>query len=322
MNRILQKLFWYESRWVLLGCSFGVLAFCWFRVWIVGNFDTSEFRQIMDLLPKDWRKFASVDFDWLVSYLGRTSLTLDEPMLLLFVLAWPLIRGSDVVSGHISRGTMEMMLAQPISRSRWYWNHVCYTIGGGLILTLTCWVGMTMGIFTTSVEESTYPEIKIPLVDYAIPLTFLEPTTETVAMVSEVNPIQFLPGVVNLFFLAFVMAGFSYCVSAFDRYRWRTLGVIFIFYVISGLLKLLGMASERFVWATQFTVMGYYEPASSIELSQRVDGAGFWFSKVDEAGEMTGLGPIGNYLVLFSLGLLLFLIGWRRFVDRDVSAPL
>ena len=72
---------YFSESWLLwsalaIGCS----IFCWVRVHVVGEFDTSQFRQIIDLLPKDWRKFASVDFDWLVSYLGRTALTLDEPM--------------------------------------------------------------------------------------------------------------------------------------------------------------------------------------------------------------------------------------------------
>jgi len=58
---------------LLLAIGVGLFAFGWFRVTLVCELDTGKFRQIIDLLPSDWRKFASVDFDWMVSYLGRTS---------------------------------------------------------------------------------------------------------------------------------------------------------------------------------------------------------------------------------------------------------
>ncbi|MCP4777112.1 MAG: ABC transporter permease subunit, partial [Planctomycetaceae bacterium] len=186
MNRPLLKKYVAEGLLLFVGLALGVFAFCWFRVWIVGELDTAQFRQIIDLLPKDWRKFATVDFDWLVSYLGRTSLTLNEPMLISLVCAWGLVRGSDVVSGELSRGTMELLLAQPVSRRKIYLQHAGLTLAMMLGLILVCWVGMALGIWTTSVEETTYPSIEIPLIEYSIPLSFLPPKTTVVAMSSEV----------------------------------------------------------------------------------------------------------------------------------------
>ena len=113
INRPLFKKFIAESAILFAACALALLAFCWFRVWIVGELDTTRFRQIVDMLPQDWRKFSPVDFDWLVSYLGRTALTLDEPMLMMFISIWAIVRGTDVVSGGLSRGTLEMVLAQP-----------------------------------------------------------------------------------------------------------------------------------------------------------------------------------------------------------------
>ena len=191
MSRVLGRKYLAESWLMLLAIAFGVVLFCWFRVWIVGELDTAQFRQIIDLLPKDWRKFASVDFDWLVSYLGRTSLTLDEPMLVMFITGWAMVRGSDVVSGELSRGTMEMLLSQPVSRRNVYMTHAFWTMLLLLLLILLAWASMSLGIWTTSVEESTYPEIRIPIIDYRIPLSFLAPQTQTIAMASEVNPFLF-----------------------------------------------------------------------------------------------------------------------------------
>ncbi len=85
MNRPLIKKYIAEGVLLFVALALGVFASFCFRLWVVGELDTDQFQQIIDLLPKDWRKFATVDFDWLVSYLGRTSLTLNGPMLISLV---------------------------------------------------------------------------------------------------------------------------------------------------------------------------------------------------------------------------------------------
>lgn len=322
MSRPLRKKYISEGLLLFLGLATGVFIFSWFRVWIVGELDTAQFRQIIDLLPKDWRKFASVDFDWLVSYLGRTSLTLDEPMLITLVCGWGLVRGSDVVSGELSRGTMEMLLAQPVSRRQLFVQHASMTIMLLIVLLLICWLGMSLGIWTTSVDESTYPTIRIPIINYLIPLTFLNPRTETIAMATVVNPIMFLPGLVNLFCVGFFMSGFAACCSAFDRYRWRTLGIVCAFYFANAGLKILGMGSDRFSWAEQVSVFGLYHPASSIAQAQVQPWSPFWVLEYDSVGAIVGLGLSANCMLLLMLGLLFYVIGLRVFVKRDLPAPM
>lgn len=311
-----------EGMLLFLGIAIGVLIFCWFRVWIVGELDSGQFRQIIDLLPSDWRKFASVDFDWLVSYLGRTSLTLDEPMLVTLVCAWGLVRGSDVVSGELGRGTMEMLLAQPISRRQLYLQHAWMTVFFLTILILIAWFGMSLGIWSTSVEETTYPEIRIPIVDYRIPLSFLKPQKETIAMASEVNPIQFLPGIVNLFCLSFCLAGFGAFCSACDRYRWRTLGIVAAFFFANAGLKILGMGSERLAWVKNWSVFGFYHPAASIERAFNNPSTPFWIFSYDESGAIHGLGEMTNFILLILCGVGFYYAGLRIFEKRDLPAPM
>ena len=321
MSQPLAKKYVAEGILLFAGLAFGIFIFCWFRVWIVGELDTAQFRQIIDLLPKDWRKFASVDFDWLVSYLGRTALTLDEPMLVTMVCAWGLVRGSDVVSGELSRGTMEMLLSQPVSRRQVYLSHGKLTILFLLVLVLICWLGMALGIWTTSVEESTYPEIRIPIADYRIPLSFLPPQTETIAMASVVNPVAYLPGLINLFCIGFCLSGFAAFCSALDRYRWRTLGIVAAFYFGNAGLKMLGMGSERFKWAESVSLFGLYHPAGLIERAQAQPQSPFWILHYDEAGAVVGLGGLANCTILILIGLLFYWLGLRTFVKRDLPAP-
>ncbi len=322
INRALCKKYFTEASLLLIACGVALFAFSWFRVWIVGELDTARFKQIVDMLPEDWRKFSSVDFEWLVSYLGRTALTLEEPMLLMIMSIWVIVRGSDVVSGEISRGTMEMVLAQPISRNRVYFQHVLLTLCVAFGFCLLVWVGMTFGILTTSVEESTYPEILIPLTGYKIPITFLGPQTEVVAMVSRVSPIQFFPGIVNLFSFAFFLGCFAAFCSAWDRYRWRTLGIVVGFYLLNGMVKLLAMSSDTWSWLRYCNFFGFYQSAPAIQLAEVNPMAIFTLVVTDESGNWTAVGPLAHNLVLVGLGMLLLIWGGRVFNRRDVPAPL
>lgn len=322
MNGPLNRKYWSEGWLLFVACAVGVVSFCWFRTWVVGELDTSQFRQIIDLLPKDWRKFASVDFDWLVSYLGRTALALDEPMLILFVSGWVLVRGSDVVSGELGRGTMEMLLAQPVSRRQVFLNHAFWTMVGLTGLMVLCWLAMSAGIWTSSVEESSYPELVIPIVDYRIPLTFLPPQTERIMMSDEVNPIMFVPGIVNLWFLGWFLGGFAAMLSAFDRFRWRTLGLVAVFYFGNAGAKILGMSSEKLAWVKQLCVFGFYSPASVIERTQANSASLLHFFIYSPDGKIAGMALLGSCLILFVAGLICYFIGLRRFETRDLPAPM
>ncbi|MFK7765927.1 MAG: ABC transporter permease subunit [Mariniblastus sp.] len=322
MSRPLQKKYIAEGLLLFVGIAIGVLCFCWFRVCIVGELDSGKFRQIIDLLPQDWRKFASVDFDWLVSYLGRTSLTLDEPMLITLVCGWGLIRGSDVVSGELGRGTMEMLLAQPISRRHLYLQHAKMTVYFLTLLVLIAWLGMSLGVWTTSVTETTYPELRIPIVDYRIPLSFLPSNEQTISMASEVNPLQFLPGLTNLFCLAFCLAGFGAFCSSWDRYRWRTLGIVAAFFFVNAGMKIVGVGSKRFSWVDDISLFGLYHPAAAIERAQVHPWSPFWILKYDESGAIIGLGSLTDCIVLLLLGVMFYWIGLRIFEKRDLPAPM
>jgi len=314
-QKALRQKYFSESWLLLIALVVGVAIFCWVRVHVVGEFDTSQFRQIVDLLPKDWRKFATVDFDWLVSYLGRTALTLDEPMLLMLVSGWMIVRGSDVVSGELSRGTMETLCAQPISRNRIYWTHAFWTIVGLIGLVATAWLWMAIGIWTTSVDETFYP------VMWNIPLTFLEPEVTTIEMSDRVNPLIYFPGVVNLLTLGIFLGGFSAWCSSWDRFRWRTLGVVSAFYFVQAGMKIIALASEGFAWMRHLTIFGFYSPASSIQLTTENTWAIFSLIQVSSKGE-TLPGPLVNNLVLLLLGIGFYWWGCRTFVKRDLPAPI
>jgi ABC-2 type transport system permease protein len=276
----------------------------------------------MDLLPKDWRKFSTVDFDWLVSYLGRTALSLEEPLLCLLVIGWAVVRGSDVVAGELNRGSMELLLAQPLSRKQVYWSHAVSTLIGLSLLVALTWLALTVGIWTTQVKETTYPTISLPFIDAPIPLRFLQPKVEYVPMSSEVNPWLYFPGIFKLFCVGLFFGGLAAFCSARDRYRWRTLGIVTAVYFVSSGIKMLGLASEKLSWLYYCNIFGYYSPSRSIEAVSRDLNSMFAIWERNSQGNIIDTGMLLDCTVMLALGLLFYLWGARHFHRRDLPAPV
>ncbi|HMO12978.1 MAG TPA: ABC transporter permease subunit [Pirellulaceae bacterium] len=321
MNKALIKKSITETLILFAAIAACVFAFAWFRVWVVSELDTTRFKQILDLLPDDWQKFTTVEFEWLITYLGRTALTLDEPFLIMLVAIFAIVRGTDVVSGEISRGTMEMLLSQPVSRRQIFWTPVLTTLIGVLLLCLLIWFGMWLGVQTTSVVESVYPTIRVPIIDYHIPLTFLKPKEQTVPMSDHVDPMLFIPGVFNLGMLCYFLLGLATLVSAFDRFRWRTLGIVIGFYFLSAMAKILAMASKTFGWLNYCSFFSCYEPELAIQLAEANWSSQWQLVNFSETGMPLEMGPMGNNLVFAVLGSACLLIAAHRFRTRDIPAP-
>lgn len=316
------KKFVRESVLLWIAIAIGLAAFCWFRVWIVSEVDTSRFRELLELLPQDWRRFSPVDFEWLISYLGRTALTLDEPMVMMLIAAWTIVRGSDVVSGELNRGTMEMVLAQPIGRVRVYLQHAFLTTVGLLLLVLIVWLSMSISVWTTPLEETTYPTIVEPFTGSRIPLKMLAPKVETFLLSDKVDPSMYGIGIANLFFFGFFLIAQAMMFSSWDRFRWRTLGILAGIYIVQAMIKVGAMASETFSWLKWLTYFTLYEPSLLIEITDSHVERTYWLGRYSELDELTGLGSLGGNLVLLLLGALCLLIGALVFKRRDLPAPL
>ncbi len=325
MNKALWKKCISESAILFASLALGVASFAWFRVHVVGEVDTSSFQKILDLLPKKWLNFTSVDVEWLISYVGRTALALDEPFLIMMIAIWAIVRGSDVVSGEISRGTMEMLLAQPVSRKQTFVIHSTVTLLGVLALVLITWSGMWLGVAMTDVKVAAEPSANVwEQLMSPFSAWLPDPQTELVErpMSDFVDPLVFWPGMLNLFLLGCFIAGLASLFSSFDRFRWRTLGLVIAIYMVAAMIKILGMSSETFRWTGWLTFFSLYEPELSIKLCQ-TDPAAFWqLMMYDEDGSWKGFGQLGQNLLLLIAAIVFFLTAYRVFQRRDIPAPL
>ncbi len=336
MNWALWKKNYCEARWLLLACVLYVIGFALVRVFVVSEFDTNRFKALLDLIPDTFKSFTPVDFDWVISYTGRIALTLDEPMLIGCIALWAIARGSDVVSGELSRGTMEMLLAQPVSRQTVFCAQSTMTVLGVLVIVLASWLGMALGVQFSSVEES---ELRTPLQNLIAPIAQwlreslgfvfdafgVSPSgeaTHTVLMRERVDCMVFWPGLLNLFCFGFFMSGFAALFSAIDRHRWRTIGVVTGIYMVMAMIKFVGMSLRNADWCLWLTFFSFFEPEQAIERYQNSPSGSLQWLHYGRDMTLLGTGTTTNNLALIVMGLTCYWLGLRAFSRRDLPAPL
>lgn len=308
-----------ESYLLFGGCAVVLYLFCWVRVWITSRLEMGSFRNIIESLPDSWQRLAPVPIEQLFSYEGRIAVTYEEPVVYLMMAVWAIARSSDAVSGGLGRGTMEMLIAQPVSRRAIVGTHTAVTLIGVLLLATTAFCGTSTGIATTSVSELSQP-FSIPGLGVSIPFTGGEQVS--VPMSEKVGAGRFLPAAVNYFALGFFLVGFTTLMSSWDRYRWRTIGITVGFYVVSVICELVGLAAEGFEWVKCLTFFSAYEPVRFVsEAVSYPEREWAWLVR-DSAGAIYAFGPLGCNAVLIGLGVIGILGGTWIFCRRDLPAPI
>jgi len=314
-----------EAKWLLASCSLAVICFCWLRVWIVSRVDTSRFQQILELVPGDWQRFMTVDVAWLITYEGRISLAFDELVVIGGISIWAIARGSDCVSGELGRGTLEMLLAQPISRLAAFATQASVTIVGVGVIALSAWFGTWLGIQSFSVKREVMATwqlpIPLPLVGSEVPVPFAQARTQQVAMSELVDVDSFLPAAASLFAFGLMIAGFSTLMSSWDRYRWRTIGIVIGFFFAQTLLKLVGMAIEEWSWLRFLSAFTAYEPEAVVQVACLHPDQAWAFLIPQDDGSWRS-GPMTLHTVMGGIGVASYLGALAVFWHRDLPAPL
>ena len=126
----------------------------------------------------------------------------------------------------------------------------------------------------------------------------------------------------NLFSLGVCLAGLATFMSSWDRYRWRTIGLVIGIIVVQMMAKLLGVSSETWSWLKACTFFTAYEPEVIVAVAAARPEQAWQLMLADPAGAGRTLGPLGMDLVLLGLGALGYLLAAIIFCRRDLPAPL
>jgi ABC-2 type transport system permease protein len=219
-----------EAAGLLLGLCVLLFAFAWVYVWLISRIELPALLQLLTAALKDFERLSGVPFAEVATPEGRIALAFVDPLVHLTVIVWAISRGSDSVSGELERGTMELLLAQPISRLSIILSKSLVTVAGLLFIGLALWCGMAVGI-ALIVEET-----------------------------ERVWAAMYVPPTLNVLGLGFAIAGITTLASSLDRYRWRTVGIMGAFYAVAVVLKVIGRMAPGWEPVGYASVFWAFEP--------------------------------------------------------------
>lgn len=323
MNRVLLSKCIKEARLLFLCCFAGLFLFCFLRMYIVSRVEMDSFATIVGELWDKWSDFSPVSLKQLLSYPGRVAITFDEPIVLLCITVFAISRGSDCISGELGRGTMEMLLAQPITRTQIVATQGMVTVYGVALLALAVWTGLAAGVNTfKTLETGPQPTFKIPGLHVSVPIPWAKPVKSWVPLSKVVQVDDYLAATANLFSFGVCLAGVATCLSAFDRYRWRTIGITVGLYVLQMMIKLGATAVPELKWLHLATIFSAYQPQKIVERAVNQPETAWALGIFHADGRFETLGPLGCDLILLAIGAIGYMIAVVRFNRRDIPAPL
>ncbi|MBX3415833.1 MAG: ABC transporter permease subunit [Pirellulales bacterium] len=238
MNRALWFKSIREARLLLLSCAVLMFIFNWIFVWVTSLVDLSALRIFLKALPPEMQNLSGVSVDEVATYSGRIALAYVDPVVLMVAAVWAISRGSDAVSGEINRGTMELLIAQPVRRFTVLWTQATVTIVGGMLIAASCLLGTAMGLWTIEFDEP-------------------------------IKAATFIPAATNIFGLIFFLAGTSTLASSWESYRWRTVGLMGGVFIIGLIIKVMARTVSKLDWLAYFTFFGAFEPQAMVSNTDR-----------------------------------------------------
>ncbi len=220
-----------QRRWSLLWYSLGLVFYSWVMVWFWPQFQGTEYVDIIERLPEELIALmgsSGADLGTLGGYFETEYLGL---MWMLIVSSAVILYAMKAVAAEVSAGTMELVLAQPISRVRFIVTRVV-----GLVIVSAILTG------------ATFAPIQLFGPRYDIELT-----GETFAL---------LYGLGMLFVLS--IGGISLALSAGAREAGRPTAIVGGALGGMWILHILAEVSDIAGWFEPFNLLKYWRPADII----------------------------------------------------------
>jgi ABC-2 type transport system permease protein len=279
MNRALWQKAVRESRVQLAVSSVLLVLFGWLLVWLMSLLPTVMIKGFMkQMMPKTTEALLGVPIDQMATYAGRLTVLYFHVITLLVCIGWAVGRGSDVVSGEINRGTMDLLLTLPIRRVEVVAVSAIVTAVGAVILALSVWIGTGIGLATTSPPQEMDPAHLLPLrTGDPAPLAASALDAGSAPRPAPVSLATFWPGVLNLAAMTFCLAGLTAMLSALDHVRWRTIWLAGGLFIVSFAVKMVAKLWEPGAWMLYLSFLTPFDPQQLILNAEATRGLAWWY---------------------------------------------
>jgi ABC-2 type transport system permease protein len=217
-----------------------------------------------------------------------------HPLTQTIFCVWAIGRASGAIAGEIDRGTMELLLAQPLARYRVVLAHLAVDFITIPILCLSLWAGNWLGI-------SLFGRIDLG--------------TAGVDRELHIDPTLLRPALANAAALMFAVSGYTMWLSARGRLRGKVMGVAVLVTLLQFLVNVVGQMWESAAFLRPFTVFYYYQ-AQQIILKHQ------WTVDLGPAWHLSTPLAVNVIVVLAGVGVAGYGLALWTFCRRDLPAPL
>jgi ABC-2 type transport system permease protein len=228
-----------------------------------------------------------------------------HPLVQTILCIWAVGRSAGAITGEIDRGTMELLLGQPVPRWRIILANLLVDAITIPVLCLSLWGGTWLGSWVVGpigMEPTNGPlsQLKISL----------DPETVRIA------PALLGPALWNVAALVFAVSGYTMWLSARGRFRSRVLGAAILITLLQFLVNVVGQMWDTIEPLRAFTVFYYYQP-------QQIALHDSWYVPLTPLGNGANLlGRVPVLAVPVAIGIFGYLLALWTLARRDLPAPL
>jgi ABC-2 type transport system permease protein len=296
-----------DLRWPLLvvGLLLMLFEFLWAkiveRICVQVLPDLTKFMGLADIMRTIFQDTGKV----MQTMMGGEGIRIDRaadmlsvgyvhPLVLTILAVWAIGRSAGAIVGEVDRGTMELLLAQPVPRSRVVLAHLIVDLVTIPVLCLCLWAGTWLGTWSFGLLK----------------------VGASLDSVRHVDPWAVAPSLVNAAALIFAMTGTTLWLSSLGRFRSRVLGAAVLITLVQYLINVIGQMLESMKFLRPLTIFCYYRPQQIILHNDwRLELGEMWNS----GQPLAWVYPVA---VLFTVGAIGYGLAFWTFGRRDLPAPL
>ena len=237
-----------------------------------------------------------------------------HPVVLVMCLVWGVGRAAGAVAGELDRGTMELLMSQPVPRNRLVLAHFLVDCVVLPAICLSYFAGTQFGIWAVGDFTPDYTMIEDMKTKFPMANAVLGNEQPDMTPL-EVNGRSELVGLVNTLALMFAISGMTLALSAVARSRWKVVGLAVLIVVVMFIANTIGQLWEPAGFVRPLTLFHYYQP-------QRIMIDGAWLVDVGKPWNLGRPVLVPAVGVLFAVGAVGYALALRAFTRRDLPAPL
>jgi ABC-2 type transport system permease protein len=230
----------HEAKWTL-GLSAAVLfGLGWLFVWVTSLNEAEIVRRLGDDSEEGRiQLMRMMGVDEGASSLSLVMVSWSHPFIFLLISIWSIGRGSAAVAAEVERGTMDLLLSRPVSRTAYLAAGVIVSLAGLIVLAGALMAGASIAVHYNVLRE---------------------------------RPAQWvmLRPAINLAALGLPIYGYTLLAGSLDHVRWRAnlIGSVltligFVALVISLIPILQTMSWEP--WVERISIFKAYDPIRAVE---------------------------------------------------------